>query len=95
MQNHASTGASIGAQLTAPPPSLISDLEGAKLQERLFKADLYNTITLRGIIALEAGETKQARTIFEAVLKEAANEAYFSDAPIAARYLELLDAQKR
>ena len=54
--------------------------------------DLYNLKTLRGILALEAGNTKQARTIFQAVLHEAGNERGFSDRPIAQRYLELLNS---
>jgi hypothetical protein len=54
--------------------------------------DLYNVKTLRGILLLEAGDTKQARAIFQAVLQEAGNEHGFSDRPIAQRYLELLNS---
>jgi hypothetical protein len=89
------THINVAASLVAPRRGLISDLNSALLNEQLTKAELYNTIALRGIMALEAGETKQARTIFESVLKESSDNPFFSDRPIAARYLELLEAQKR
>jgi hypothetical protein len=57
--------------------------------------DLFNTQTLRGILALEAGETKRARTLLQAVLSEAGDSHYFSDRPIARRYLDLLNPQWR
>ena len=56
--------------------------------------ELYNAMTLRGIAVLEAGNTKHARAIFDATLKEA-DGTYFTEKPIAVRYLELLSAQKR
>jgi hypothetical protein len=58
------------------------------------RGNVYNTMTLRGILALEAGETKQARDLFAAALKEA-GDIHYPDRPIATRYLELLEAQKR
>jgi hypothetical protein len=55
---------------------------------------LFNTMTMRGIVALEAGETQRARDIFEAVLKEAGTEHPFADRRIAQRYLELLNESR-
>jgi hypothetical protein len=55
--------------------------------------DLFNTITLRGTMALEAGATRRARTLFQSVLTEAGAEHYFSDRAIASRYRDLLNQQ--
>ena len=57
--------------------------------------DLYNLMTLRGIAALESGDTAKARTLFAGTLKEAENGVYFPERPIAQRYLELLEAQQK
>ncbi|MBM3996916.1 MAG: hypothetical protein FJ303_22615 [Planctomycetes bacterium] len=56
--------------------------------------DYYNAKTLRGILALEAGDTKRARAVFDETLKEA-GDRFFSDRRIAKRYLELLNEQAR
>jgi hypothetical protein len=56
--------------------------------------DLFNAMTLRGIVALEAGETEHARDLFQATLNEAGSEHFFSDRPIARRYLDLLNQQR-
>ena len=56
--------------------------------------DLSNTITLRGIIALEAGNTEHARGLFQRALDEAGDHS-FAERPIARRYLDLLNEQKR
>jgi hypothetical protein len=70
---------------------LFSKLEFSALQYN----SLLNTMTLRGIMALEAGDTKRAREIFDATLKEAGSEHFFSDRRIAQRYLDLLNENKR
>jgi hypothetical protein len=58
--------------------------------------NLLNTTTLRGILALEAGDTKAARTHFQNALDEADKQSfYFSDRPIAYRYRELLKEQAK
>ncbi|MBI2805286.1 MAG: hypothetical protein HYX68_09945 [Planctomycetes bacterium] len=62
---------------------------GAVGQERQARNELCNLITLRGICALEAGDTKQAQAYFLRATKEA-GELHFIDRPIALRYLALL-----
>jgi hypothetical protein len=57
------------------------------------KNDLGNVITLRGIAALEAGDTKQARLHFQSALAEDEKTTPFADRPIAKRYLELIEQQ--
>ena len=57
------------------------------------KNDLGNVITLRGIAALEAGDTKQARLHFQNALAEDEKTTPFADRPIAKRYLELIEQQ--
>jgi hypothetical protein len=57
--------------------------------------ELSNAITLRGIVALEAGNTEFARILFKRALDEAGDAFNFTERPIARRYLELLDEQKR
>jgi hypothetical protein len=48
-----------------------------------------NVKTLRGIVALEAGDTAEAKRIFDEVLAESSGY-YFADRAIAERYAELL-----
>jgi hypothetical protein len=57
--------------------------------------ELCNLTTLRGIIALEAGDTRAARTLFQSALTQAGHEYTFNDRLIAQRYLLLLNEQKR
>jgi tetratricopeptide (TPR) repeat protein len=57
--------------------------------------ELSNAITLRGIMALEAGNTEHARTLFQRAIDEAGDTYYFTERPIARRYLDLLNEQKR
>jgi len=57
--------------------------------------ELCNLMTLRGILALEAGNTKKARAIFQDALDHAGPEYGFTERPIALRYVELLKEQKR
>jgi hypothetical protein len=57
--------------------------------------ELSNAITLRGIVALEAGNTAFARTLFQRAIDDAGDTYYITERPIARRYLELLNAQKR
>lgn len=52
-------------------------------------------ITLRGIFALEAGNTDQARAAFERALGTLGTHYDATEAPIARRYLELLNEQRR
>ncbi len=54
--------------------------------------ELCNALTLRGILALEAGETAAALVHFERALTTAGPNFNFSDRPIAQRYLDLLKA---
>jgi hypothetical protein len=61
-----------------------------RLQER--QNELFNVMTLRGIAALEAGETKKACDIFQAVVDESAG-LRFTDRAIAVRYAQLLNEQ--
>ncbi|HZZ78891.1 MAG TPA: hypothetical protein VFE62_10260 [Gemmataceae bacterium] len=56
--------------------------------------EMCNTITLRGIVALEAGNTDFARTLFQRALDQA-DGFYFTERPIAERYLARLNDQKR
>ncbi|MCS7044909.1 MAG: hypothetical protein NZO58_00995 [Gemmataceae bacterium] len=53
-----------------------------------------NQRTLRGLAALELGDTAAAESHFAAALREGGASPYFFDRPIAQRYLELLRAQK-
>ncbi|MBI1831728.1 MAG: hypothetical protein HYR84_09790, partial [Planctomycetes bacterium] len=57
--------------------------------------DYFNAKALRGMLALEAGDTKRARAILEDTLKEAGADRFFSDRRIAQRYLDLLKEQAR
>lgn len=63
-------------------------------QTKLYN-DLFNTMTLRGIAVLEAGDTKKARAVFQQTLSEAGSEHYFADRVIAQRYFDLLKEQGR
>ena len=58
-------------------------------------AELCNSLTLHGIILLEAGDTKKARVLFQTALDEGEGALLFADRPIARRYRDLLDRQKR
>ncbi len=57
--------------------------------------ELCNLITLRGILALEAGDTQQARALFQEALDQAGDIHFFADRPLARRYLDLLNEQRR
>lgn len=89
------------ASLLAPPGIPSPLFHGCSLRIRALQHlgylnerqnDLYNMITLRGIAALEAGDTPNARDIFRKVLKETDADIRFSDQPIVRRYAELLNA---
>ncbi len=58
----------------------------------LASSEYFNMKTLRGIIALEAGDTATARRLFDEVLRETEGGAAmnYADRPIAERYAELL-----
>ena len=64
-------------------------------QLRLQVNELCNVHTLRGIVSLEAGNTAAARKSFQDALDRAGIEFAFTERPIAARYLELLNEQKK
>lgn len=96
----------IGAPLLSPvlgstPPSAFmvmdelrhfSALTGQMDRVNLVLNELGNALTLRGILALEAGETEAALVHFERALSTAGPYFNFSDRPIAQRYLDLLKA---
>ena len=63
-----------------------------RLQER--QKELCNIMTLRGIAALESGDTAKARAIFAAIFTEAGADLQFSERPIAVRYRDLLNEQQ-
>ncbi len=77
---------------TAPALMGFSQGYGQILQA---KNELGNIITLRGITALEAGDTKQAREFFKTALAEDEKSFPFADRPIARRYLELIEQQSK
>jgi hypothetical protein len=56
--------------------------------------ELCNLITLRGIMALESGNNEFARTLFQRAIDQA-ETYYFTERPIAERYLRLINEQKR
>jgi hypothetical protein len=87
---HFPTGLVAGVSQTLPSHW---GLEVSLLLLKNAHSDVFNAMTLRGILALEAGDTKQARAIFQAALTEAGNEHAFSDRFIARRYLDLLNQQ--
>ena len=64
----------------------------AEQQNRIdsLRNELCNAITLRGILALEAGDTAPALVFFERALAVAGNDFGFSDQPLAQRYRDLL-----
>lgn len=57
--------------------------------------ELCNLLTLRGICALEAGDTANARTQFQAAIDSIGDAHYFQDRAIARRYLDFLNEQKQ
>lgn len=67
----------------------------AYFEQQQTKNDLGNVMALRGITALESGDTKQARSFFQTALAEDEKTFPYADRPIAQRYLELLDQQVR
>jgi hypothetical protein len=85
---HFATGLVVGVIQT------LETLEFERIVAGKAHNDLFNTKTLRGIVALEAGDTNQAREIFQTTLREAGSEHFFSDRPIARRYLDLLNQQR-
>ncbi len=78
------------AFLTAP--QLMSLDQAVGMSNKVYN-DLFNAMTLRGIAALEAGETKRALEIFEATLAEAGDAHFFSERLLARRYRDLLKQQ--
>jgi hypothetical protein len=56
--------------------------------------ELCNLMTLRGILALEAGDTQKARALFQSALDQSGKEHRFTERAIAQRYVDLLNAQK-
>ena len=62
-----------------------------RLQEK--QNELCNVTTLRGIAALESGDTKKALDIFNAIFTEA-GDFQFTERPIAVRYRDLLNEQR-
>jgi hypothetical protein len=77
---------------TLPPSIALSQTLGVSGKVH---NDLFNVMTLRGIALVEAGETKRALDNFEAVLREAGEEYFFSERPIALRYRDLLREQAK
>ena len=80
---------------------LQSLLPMAKIQEKWASTapqfqhnELSNVITFRGICALEAGNTEHARVLFQRAIDQA-GDYFFTERPIAQRYLDLLKQQKR
>jgi hypothetical protein len=58
-------------------------------------SEYFNTMTLHGMMTLEAGDTAEAQRLFEQVLRESRG-GRFVDRPIAERYATLLTKyQKR
>lgn len=68
-------------------------LQSALLQQEI--AAHADSRTLRGLFALEAGDTAKAAELFTEALRIAGPDGRFTDRPIAERYLELLRAQNR
>lgn len=68
-----------------------------EVEQRLLERALpvANFRTLRGIFALEQGDTERARRLFEEALALAGPDVSFPDRPIAERYLELLARQQK
>ncbi len=60
----------------------------------LLKNEMCNAIALRGILALESGDTSAALAHFERAISLAGSDFVFSDRPIVQRYLELLKSQR-
>ena len=56
---------------------------------RLSPTESFNSKTLRGMIALEAGETAEARRLLDDVLREAGDD-FYTERPVAERYAALL-----
>lgn len=61
----------------------------------MLKGRLCNDLTLQGILLIEAGHTTKARQILQKAMSEGPGNPYFTERPIASRYLELLEQQKR
>ncbi len=85
----------LASAAVAQSPMPLQELNDAR--ESLHKGhnELSNTITLRGIIALEAGNTQHARVLFQRALDEAGETNLFTERSIARHYLDLLNEQKR
>jgi hypothetical protein len=77
----------------APTETALFLLSRQPNQYRYSYNDLFNAMTLRGIAALEAGETRQALEIFRDIQKQAGDTYLFTESPIARRYLELLNRE--
>jgi len=60
---------------------------------QLARGELYNNMTLQATLLLEAGDTKKARTILQKAITEGHDAPFFTERPIARRYLQLLDGQ--
>ncbi len=77
-------------------PRAAKEIEsGIQVAQVTLHNELGNAVTLRGIMALEAGNTAHARTLFQRAIDEAGDTYFFTERPIARRYLELLNEQKR
>jgi tetratricopeptide (TPR) repeat protein len=73
----------------------LAQIQGMRIELEGLHNELGNAVTLRGIVALEAGNTEFARTLFKRALDEAGDTHFFTERAIARRYLELLNEQKR
>ena len=78
----------------ARPAGGIMHVNHPYLEAQLIKGTLANNRTLNGILLLEAGRTKDARDRFQAAMADSDDLLFFTERPIARRYLELLDQQK-
>ncbi len=76
--------------------TLVSPLQSSRLGSVAKEYnDYFNIRTLRGIIALEAGNTRRAYEIFAAIDRDQLDEFAFVDLPIARRYFQLLSEQRK
>jgi tetratricopeptide (TPR) repeat protein len=89
------SAAALAAGAVALSPLPLQEINTMRDLLHLHQNELSNAITLRGIVALEAGNTEYARTLFQRALDEAGDAYYFTERPVARRYLELLNEQKR
>lgn len=77
------------------PSSLAGNMAiGARNEHLRLRSELLSTLTLHGIVMLEAGDTAKAHRYFHQAMNDWKDEVPFGDRPIAQRYLKLLDEQK-